>query len=837
MRSVIFTNYNKKKVNDGSNVVFVKNIKGPTLGYSNNTNVKILTIDGLNFKDLNRNGKLDKYEDWRLPVDERAKDLAAKLSVSQIASLMLFSSHQAIPETVSGPNGQGTYNGRKFVEGDIDAASLTDQQKNFVKMDNVRHFLITNVQSAEIAARWNNNLQALAEGIDFGIPVNISSDPRHAAKADAEYTPGLPGQLSQWPNQLGLAASFDPELVQHFASTVAAEYRAIGITTALSPQIDIATEPRWARVNGTFGEDPLLVTDMARAYVDGLQTSTGANEIADGWGYTSVNAMMKHWPGGGSEEGGRDGHYAYGKYNVYPGNNFDEHLTSFVNGAMKLQGKTRKAAAAMPYYAISYNQDKNGENIGNSFSKYMITDLLRDKYSFDGVVCTDWLVTANEGNTPDNFAGKPWGLENKSLAERHYKILMAGVDQFGGNTDVKPIIDAYNIGVKEHSEVFMRARFKQSAVRILRNMFRLGLFENPYLEVEKSKKTVGNADFMAAGYNAQLKSIVLLKNQGNLLPLQKTKTVYVPKKFIAPIQGYFGAASKEKLEDPVKTELLKKYFNVTDNPAKADCSLVFINSPIGQSGYSGDELSKGGTGYIPISLQYSPYNAGNARLNSLAAGDPAEPKVNNRSYKGKASDVSNFPVLKTIYETKKLMKGKPIIVIINMSRPTIPLEFEHVANAIIVDFGVQQQAILDIISGKTEPSALLPFQLPANMQTVELQYEDVPHDMISYKDAMGNAYDFGFGLNWKGVIKDTRTTKYVNSIAKPVITFKGDMASITCATPGTKIYFTTNNTTPAFTEANEYAKPFKVSPKTTIKAIAKKQDIDNSVLVVLTKEK
>jgi beta-glucosidase len=264
--------------------------------------------------------------------------------------------------------------------------------------------------------------------------------------------------------------------------------------------------------------------------VDGFQTSTGSAEIAGGWGYNSVNAMMKHWPGGGPEEGGRDAHFAYGKFAVYPGNNFDEHLVSFVDGALKLHGKTKMAAAVMPYYTISYNRDKQG-NAGNSYSKYLVTDLLRNKYGFDGVVCTDWGVTADEGKTPDIFAGKSWGMETKTVAERHYKILMAGVDQFGGNNDAGPVIEAYNMGVKERGEAAMRARFEQSAVRLLRSIFRVGLLENPYLDIQNSKQTVGKPEFMTAGYNAQLKSIVMLENHDNILPLQKGKTIYMPKKY------------------------------------------------------------------------------------------------------------------------------------------------------------------------------------------------------------------------------------------------------------------------------------------------------------------
>jgi beta-glucosidase len=819
---------------DSSGVVFIKNSGGPTLGYSINSGVKILTVDGLAFKDLNKNGKLDKYEDWRLSTDERAKDLASKLTIDQIAGLMLYSVHQAIPAMPS-PMGTFTYGGKVFGESGAKASDLTDQQRDFLIKDNLRHVLITSVQSPAVAATWNNNVQALVEGVGFGIPANNSSDPRNGTNSGVEYTAGAGGKISQWPDEIGLAATFDPAITQQFGSIASKEYRALGISTALSPQIDLGTEPRWARINGTFGEDPQLDADMARAYVDGFQTSTGDAEIKDGWGYTSVNAMMKHWPGGGPEEGGRDAHFAYGKYAVYPGNNFDEHLISFTDGALKLSGKTKMAAAVMPYYTISYNRDKNGFNGGNSYSKYLITDLLRGKYNYDGVVCTDWLVTADEGKTPDVFWGKSWGMETKTVAERHYKILMAGVDQFGGNNVAGPVIEAYNMGVKEHGEAFMRARFEQSAVRLLKNIFRVGLFENPYLDVEASKKVVGNPDFMTAGYNAQLKSIVMLKNQNNVLPLQNGKTVYLPKKYTPSVQGFFGPPSKEKYDDAVKPELLKKYFNVTDDPSKADYAIVFVSSPNGGAGYDANDVKSGGTGYVPITLQYGPYTATDAREHSIAAGDPAEPTVKDRTYKGKSITAANLQDLKTIQETKAAMNGKPVIVVVTVSKPMIFAELEKDANAIVVNFGVQNQATFDILTGVAEPSGLLPFQMPANMKTVELQNEDIPHDMICYTDAEGHTYDFGYGLNWKGVIQDARTGKYVNQVAKPVISVSENMATITSPTPGAKVYFTTDDSTPAFVDAEQYTKPFALQNGTTIKAIAKIYGVNNSSLAVYSK--
>ena len=740
-------------------ISIIKNTGGQTLGYSLTSGVKVVTANGLAFKDLNKNGILDKYEDWRLPAEVRAKDLASKLSVEQIAGLMLYSRHQAIPAMGGGYMG-GTYNQKNFAESGAKPFDLTDQQKEFLSKDNLRHVLITTVQTPEVAARWNNNAQAFVEGTGLGIPINTSSDPRHGTRANAEFNAGAGGSISMWPSSLGMAATFEPALMLKFGQIAATEYRALGIATALSPQVDIATEPRWARFNGTFGENPYLSADMGRAYVDGFQTSTGSQEIANGWGFGSVNAMVKHWPGGGSGEAGRDAHYGAGKFAVYPGNNFQAHLIPFIQGAFKLTGKTKMASAVMPYYTISLDQDtKNHENVGNSYNSYIINDLLRTKYQYNGVLCTDWGVTGDETALDTFIGGKPWGVEKLSVAERHYKVLMAGVDQFGGNNELKPVVDAYQIGVKELGEAKMRARFEQSAVRLLLNIFRVGLFENPYLVIETTKQTVGKPEYMAAGFDAQLKSMILLKNQSNTLPIQGRKKVFIPKKFTPAGRNFMGQPSPEKLDYPVNLNIVKKYFDVTENPDEADLALVFIASPNSGIGYDKEDLKKGGNGYFPISLQYGEYTATEARATSLGGGDPLE-NFTNRTYKGKSVKAINFTDLGMVTETAAKMKGKPVIVSVNVSNPMIFSEFEKQSSAILVNFGAQDQAILDVLTGKHEPSGLLPFQMPANMSAVEKQKEDVPQDLTCYTDSAGNVYDFGFGLNWKGKIKDARVMKY-----------------------------------------------------------------------------
>lgn len=736
----------KTEKKDGYNLVRQEN--GPDLGYSSTSGVKIITVDGCAFKSFDGSDTLLPYEDWRLPADVRARDLASRMSIDEIAGLMLYSIQNKLPM----PN--DTYGGKPFAESGMRASDLSDAQIRFLTEDNLRHVLVSTVESPETAARWNNNVQALIESRTHGIPANNSSDPRHSAFADAEFSPGSDGSISLWSNMLGLAATFSPETVEEFGRIASTEYRGLGLATALSPQADLGTDPRWYRYSSTFGPEPKLVRDLTRAYCDGFQTTDGT---ADGWGKDSVNAMVKHWPGGGSGEGGRDAHYGNGKFAVYPGGCFETHKMPFLEGAFRLAGKTGKASAVMPYYTISYNQ--TSENVGNGFNRDIITRQLREEAGYDGVVCTDWIITGDEEH-PGIHSGKPWGMETKSVAERHYKALMAGVDQFGGNNEKAPVLEAYEMGVREHGEAWMRARFERSACRLLLNMFRTGLFENPYVDVEQTKQTVGNKTFMKKGYEQQLHSIVMIKNHEDVLPLRERKKVYIPQRRSPEGPNYWRMICPERIYDPVPEKILEKYYDKAASPAEADFAVVFIESPHSYlMGYDPQDVEKGGNGYIPISLQYSDYTATHARKHSIAGGDPFE-SFTDRSYQGKTAHAINACDLSLLQETRRRMGNKPVVLVLMMSNPTVMQEIEPLADAILVGFDVQAQAYMDLISGREEPSALLPVQLPADMQAVEEHCEDRPRDIRCYRDADGNVYDFAFGMNWKGVIDDERVRKY-----------------------------------------------------------------------------
>ena len=751
------------------------------------------------FKDMDKDGELDKYEDWRLTVEQRAKDLADQLvndtemvevvvdkdkkttvevpkGITKIAGLMLFSSHE-----------------------DVSKNGLTDSQKDYLTNSYVRNITDAAGNDVKDAVGWTNAMQAFIEESDFNVPVDFSSDPRSTAGSGDLYSDNVAGgstDISKWPSNLGLAATFSEEHMYNFAKASSEEYRALGIATALGPQMDLATEPRWLRNGGTFGENSKLSQTMAQAYVDGSQ-STYVNGKDVGWGKDSINCMIKHFPGDGAGEGGRESHTIAGKYAVYPGGNYEEFLNPF-KASFKLKGKTGSAAAVMTSYSIGIKADGSplgGERVGSAYSSWKM-NLLRKDLGFDGVVCTDWGVTSD---APVELSigglGMSWGVENLSINDRHHRILSVGGDMFGGNNDNAPICYSYDKMVKEDGINQAKAVFAKSAERLLTLTLQTGYFENPYLDLDESIARATQPENQKAGYQAQLDSVVLLKNKDQLIKKasQQTKapkdmTVYIPHSVDDAQTAIFGN-SPASVVTPLNLETAKGIYGkvITDEitiekdkagnltkvnvktPDLSDVDMVIVGmrSPNNGSLFSkaGIQTKDGKSSFYPLSLQWSSYTADgkNVRKTSIA-GDIVDGKQQNRSYYGNTSKIANeydLTAFNNAYEAvKKTGKNIPIVASVNCSGPVILSEIESRCDAILASFSVSDQAIFDIINGKSEPKGLLPMQFPANMDTVEANKEDVAGDLVCYKDAEGNTYDVAYGLNWSGLIDDDRVKTY-----------------------------------------------------------------------------
>jgi len=457
----------------------------------NNRPVKFIVLEGNKFRDLNKNGNLDPYEDWRLAVGKRIDDLMSKMTLDEKVGLMF-------PIILDiGKNGE-------LIE-EVRLGNHIKTSEAILKRK-INHVYIYSPTQPHIIAKWSNNIQKLAEQTRLGIPVTVCSDPRHSVTRPYNINNYHTQGFSQWPDPIGLAATGDSALVYQFASIAAQEYRAVGIHCAYHPMADLATEPRWGRIAGTFGEDAQLAAKLISAYIKGFQ--------GDELDANSVACMTKHFPGGGPQKDGWDVHYQYGKEQVYPGNNFDYHLIPF-KAAIKA-----KTAAIMPYYGIPV--DQTSENVGMGFNKDIITGILRNQLNYDGVVCADYItISPDECNGQIVGYAKCWGVEDLTIEERFLKALEAGIDQFGGEKNPDVVIKLVEQG-KVSEE-----RINVSAKRILKDKFRLGLFDNPYVNEAEADKICGNAKFQVIADSAQRKSIVLLKNTKNLLPIKKTSKIFV----------------------------------------------------------------------------------------------------------------------------------------------------------------------------------------------------------------------------------------------------------------------------------------------------------------------
>jgi beta-glucosidase len=477
------------------------------------------------YRDLNKNGKMDVYEDPKQPIEKRVQDLLKQMTLEEKAGMMFYS-----PIRV---NADGTIED-KPASGLL--ASLSPVGVNEIDKHHITHFNLFAVPAPDTLAMWYNRIQQYQEKTRLGIPLTIASDPRNQGGAGIFAMSAK--TFSMWPDPLGLAAAGDEKLTEKFADISRQEYLATGIRQGLHPQVDLATEPRWPRIAGTFGEDAALSSRMAAAYIKGYQ--------GEKLGPNSVAMMTKHFPGGGPQKDGLDPHFNFQKGEVYPGNNFKYHLIPF-EAAFKAG-----TAAIMPYYGVPMGQ-KDIPEVGFSYNKAIITELLRKKYHYDGVVCTDWGLVTDSKIGPVNFPARAWGVENLNTEERVQRIIDAGVDQFGGENLPDVIVKLVKEGKVSEK------RIDESIVRLLRLKFQLGLFDNPFVDEKKAAEIVGSVNFMAAGQDAMRRSLTLLKNDAHTLPLAPNKLkIYVKN---------------------VDAKLAAQYGTVVTDPKEADIAIIRLQTP------------------------------------------------------------------------------------------------------------------------------------------------------------------------------------------------------------------------------------------------------------------
>ena len=714
----------------------VTNEGGTTLGYDPESGVMLLQVDGFAFKDLDKDGKLDGYEDWRNDADTRAKDLASQMSGYEMAPLTTHGGWGAFGDEYPQNDPYVNGGGRGGVTRSSHAPGNT-----------------------ATAVNWANSLQGLCEKLPWGIPALISVDP---------------AETSSMINNLSMGATMNPELAQELGEQFSKQWRAVGISVFLGPQVDLMS-PVMDRASGTMGEDPALTRDLTQAFVNGLQSTYDEEGNDLGFGKDSVYCMTKHFGGAGASEGGRNDHRNPGRYSVFPGGNFEAHFIAYFDGAFNLPGKTESAGLMMQYAINVVDGEPWGGEWGGAYNPYL-TRLVQDNW--DGFAITDWGIVS--GPMAD------WGVDLYSYPERLARILELGTDNIGLQSNMDQMKAAYGVLIANHGQAEADNILRSAVYKFFKLEFQLGLFDNPYLDMEYALATVWSEDAMAYGESTRDQSVVMLKNDGTVAPAAEgaeKKTIYVPLVY-TPASGRSAAS----ITSTVDQEALSQYFNiVTDTvgepsgkteagdpaympedliPATAeeladvDFFVVGMNAPYTGSAVVTDE--NGVEVWYPASLQYEAYTATAARDVSLGGKELEDGTKENRSYNGNSVDRSaNYKYLELLQSVDAMAGDKPVVVVMNAGRGMVWSEVEPLADVILMTFNSDRGgAVSRILAGVVEPSALLPMQQPANMETVETQLEDVPRDMEVYVDAAGNAYDFAFGLNWSGVIADERVATY-----------------------------------------------------------------------------
>ena len=715
---------------------------------------KIIQVDGLAFKDLNGNGKLDLYEDWRQPGDVRAASLAESMSADEIAPLLFHGGAAASNQLSTNTDNFGL----------VEQGSCAGVSR-----------LRSSLKSYATDIQWINQVQETAEKGAYGIPYINSTDPY---------------QIYGIPHYDALAACMDKDVWRKAGMWFGRAWRATGVRCELGPQVDVYSQMRGTRLSGSVSCDPAVNRDFAAAFGGGMQSTWADDEATEdlGWGKDSVGVMLKHYAGEGCSEGGRDDHSDMGKWNVFPGGNFNAHLVPFLDGGLHLDSKTEQMAAVMPCYGIAYDPndpDALGEHVGSAYSKHNMS-ILRNT-GWDGMVTTDWMILKEIAH----------GMKNVEEPERFKKLIDCTIDQHGGTFQPEVAQEAYALMVKELGEDEALKRYRDAARRIFTFMNKVQLFNQPYSDRAAAKEVLESEVAAAFGVEAAEKSVVMLKNEGAAISKAGLSgKVYIPQRIVSGKAGLSFGSTLDELGFDYVTDAVGDPTGKVDKDGKAayqeaditrltaeeladvKYAVIEVNSPadanqgvVGGVSFrallTGQETGTEPAQWKPMSLQYRPYIADgpNVRKESLNPEDEFGVKEN-RSYFGASTYATNEGDLDLVLDVKsKLPADAKLILVVIADRPMCFGEIEPACDAILLGFTDGHGAMPEIgfehvIEGKVEPPGLLPHPMPKDMDAVEATFEDVPRCADCYVDAAGNTYEFCFGLNWSGVIDDERTKTY-----------------------------------------------------------------------------
>ena len=684
----------------------------------------VIGVDGLTFKDLNANDQLDQYEDWRLPTETRIIHLLSQMTLEEKVGMMMISTLNA------DFNGKTPASANKLINNEKMTRFIFRNPITENPVESKRFSFSGQQITVKQAAEFTNNIQALAESTRLGIPVVFKSNARnHYEKNALAGINTAAGSFSEWPKEAGLAATRDETVLKNFATAMASEWRAIGLRGMYGYMADISTEPRWFRHHETFTENADLANNIISSLVKNLQGGPVTPE-------SGVVLTVKHFPGGGPQMNGLDPHYTFGKYQVYPANQFEQHLKPFI-GAIN-----EGVSSIMPYYGIPVDLTYDGvtyEQKGMAFSKEIVTDLLRTKLGFKGYVNSDTGI----------IGSRAWGLESATVSERIAAAVNAGIDVLSGFKNNQEISDLVK------NNLVSESRINDAVSRLLWEQFQLGLFENPYVDAKQAEKIVGGVEFKKMALEAQRKSIVLLQNKNKLLPLPKSTTEKPITLITLGLDSHVISYEKYGSYNLIDAKDLAQLAS-THN---ADFAIVRVDvsNPRRITGqYRSNDKATGGK----INPQTKkPWGAEDSKLipnawgpdaaldDRLMFGGSAPYDANALSFTemAKASTSKISPSLAEIQKVMDKVGADKTILSVYFRQPYVMDDESNLKNAgaILASFGVSDIALMDIITGINAPQGKLPFALPSSLAAVLAQDSDAP----GY-DEEGTLFPFGFGLSY-----------------------------------------------------------------------------------------
>jgi len=618
----------------------------------------IIKVNGRLFRDLNDNGTLDRYEDWRLTDEQRAADLVSRMTLEEKAGLMQITS----------------------LRGDI---------PDLVENRNIRYLIIRDNPTAfELAERANTHQQT-AEATRLGIPLVFTSNPRNHINPDLEFgISEAAGQFSSWPGSLGLAATNDLDLIRDFAEIAQDEWRSSGIQKAYAYQLETATEPRWRRINGTFGESPDLNAAIATELTLGFQGEELSNE--------SVAQTVKHFPGDGAVLRGLDPHNEPGKWAVYPTpGSLEEYQLPPFQAAIDAGTSSVMSYYNVPSNAMSadqldiadwYTPGQQFEEVAGAYNTAIVTDLLRDRMGFRGYVNSDSGILTN----------RAFGVENLTTPERFAKAIHAGTSLFSDNNDPSGLIEAVQTGLLAEADLH------PSVQLLLEEIFALGLFEDPYVDADLAQQIADDPASQARADEAHHKSIVLMRNDQQALPIADSD-VSSTKLFVEVVTGRDALEQTTALKELITEQ--DPSLQLVDTLEEATAALVWVR---------------------PNVFEYPDNSTVEIELGDLTGVDVAR--------------------------VQQIEAAVPTVLAVNLGNPWVMNAIEPGAAAVVGTFNVKAEALVDVIRGRFNPTGQLPITIPASQEAVEANASDVPGYAetfdYAYTNAAGDDYTFGFGLSY-----------------------------------------------------------------------------------------